>query len=140
MIVASGIEGVLDLLLDTPSVSFSMTGGANMCVLIERSNFRECGYEDIATGLQSEDTIILTFPDANPPSQPDLSNSVPLRIQSSGSGENMIMQIGCEPDNYCLSYLVTSGSSDQALSYPVLSTAARLRVKVFGSDDMSYAQ
>lgn len=124
-----------------PSVSFAPTSGGRMCVRVDRTGSQQCGFDVVeAPGLRANDWITITCPDPFPPS-PDLSSVIPLVIQTSPSCPNLVVQIGCEPDNYCNSF-VNQGLGNSVirdLRYPILSPTARLRVKVFGSS-MRFAQ
>lgn len=122
-----------------PTASFAPTSGVRMCAKVERTGIEQCAYDVLeVTSLRSQDIITLTCPDPAPP-RPDLSTPIPLNIRTSASSPNLVIQIGCEPGNYCLSYAIQGNSQNNDFSYPILSPMARLRVKVFGSN-MRYAE
>jgi len=80
------------------------------------------------TGIVDQDVVQLTCPDSPPPLA-DMSTTIPLSIYTGPSCPKLLVQIGCE-GTYCQGLGYVEGSQNLALSYPMLSPAARLRVRI----------
>ena len=107
-----------------------------MCALSALSTAIACGTETFQlTGIPDQDTVQLFCPD-KPPSFLDVSSSIPLSVSTGPACPNLLLQIGCE-GSYCQGVATAEGSQNIALSYPILSPAARLRVRILGSGSMS---
>lgn len=114
------------------SATFTPLGGYRTCALSTLDTATACGTELFQlTGIVDQDVVQLTCPDSAPPLA-DMSRTIPLSIYTGPSCPNLLVQIGCE-GTYCQGLGYIEGSQNVALSYPILSPAARLRVKILRS-------
>lgn len=114
------------------SATFTPLGGYRTCALSTLGPANACGTDLFqVTGIVDQDVVQLTCPDSPPPLA-DMSTTIPLAIYTGPSCPNVLVQIGCE-GTYCQGLAYVEGSQNVALSYPVLSPAARLRVRVLRS-------
>lgn len=103
-----------------------------MCALSTLGTATACGTELFQlTGIVDQDVIQLSCPDSPPPPA-DMSRTIPLSIYTGPSCPNLLAQIGCE-GSYCQGLAYVEASQNVALSYPMLSPAARLRVRILRS-------
>ena len=103
-----------------------------MCALSTLGTAAACGTDTFQlTGIVDHDTVQLSCPDSAPPLA-DMSRTKPLSIYTGPSCPNLLAQIGCE-GSYCQGLAYLEGYQNVALAYPMLSPAARLRVRVLRS-------
>lgn len=118
------------------SATFTSLGGYRMCATGSLSAATACGTDTFTlTGIIDQDTIQLSCPDSPPPLA-DMSTAIPLSIKTGYTCPNLLVQIGCE-GTYCQGLGYVEGYQNVALSYPILSPAARLRVRILGSGSTS---
>jgi hypothetical protein len=114
------------------SAVFTPLGGYRTCATGSLSTATACGTETFQlTGIADQDIIQLSCPDSPPPLA-DMSTTIPLSIYTGYSCPNLLVQIGCE-GTYCQGLGYIEGYQNVALSYPMLSPAARLRVRILRS-------
>ena len=114
------------------SAVFTPLGGYRTCATGSRSAASACSAETFQlTGIVDQDITQLSCPDSPPPLA-DVSTTIPLSIYTGPSCPNLLMQIECE-GTYCQGLGYIEGSQNVALSYPLLSPAARLRVRLLRS-------
>jgi hypothetical protein len=126
----------LSIVSDDANPTFFPVSGGTLCAVSSQTGIQWCGVETVTTNLISNgDTLTFTCP--APAKPPDMSNTIPLQINSNVNPSPapcsyFAYQIGCEPGNFCLGrgYENNQRENDNlALQYPVLSPGARLRVR-----------
>lgn len=128
---------------DDPRLIYDSLSGRQMCAIIDRTGVSQCGIDGIvASDLIDGDYVRLECPDNGPP-RPDVDTTIPVSVGTTQTSPNLVIQVGCEPDSYCLSY--TSGAfAYHTFDYPIFSPMARLRVRIFAATGnnqrLSYAQ
>lgn len=114
------------------SAVFTPLGGYRTCATGSRSAASACSAETFQlTGIVDQDITQLSCPDSPPPLA-DVSTTIPLSIYTGPSCPNLLVQIGRE-GTYGQGLGYIEGSQNVALSYPLLSPAARLRVRLLRS-------
>jgi hypothetical protein len=115
------------------SATITPLGGYRMCALGVIGLATACGTDPFKlTDIVDQDTVQLSCTD-DPAPLPDFTTSIPLSIQTGPScPSNLVLQIGCE-GSYCQGLGYVGGPQSYTLSYPVMSPAARLQVRVIGT-------
>jgi hypothetical protein len=132
VILRAGDSFDFNVPVDDASATFTPLGGYRMCALSGLGTANACGTDLFQlTGIVDQDVVQLNCPDSPPPPA-DMSSTIPLSINTGPSCPNLLVQIGCE-GTYCQGLAYVEGSENVALSYPVLSPAARLRVRILRS-------
>ena len=132
IILRAGDSFDFNVPVEDASATFTPLGGYRMCALSTLGTVTACGTELFQlTGIVDQDVIQLSCLDSPPPPA-DMSRTIPLNIYTGPSCPNLLAQIGCE-GSYCQGLAYIEGSQNVALSYPMLSPAARLRVRILRS-------
>ena len=139
LVLRAGDSSDFNVPVSDASVTFTPLGGSRMCALATLGTVTACGADGTSafqlTGIVDQDVVQLFCPDAPAP-LPDLSTTIPLRIYTGPYCPNLLVQIGCE-GSYCQGLGYVGSSQNVAIAYPILSPAARLRVRVLGSGSTS---
>jgi hypothetical protein len=139
LVLRAGDSSDFNVPIGDASVMFTPLGGSRMCALATLGTVTACGSDGLSafqlTGIVDQDVLQLFCPDAPAP-LPDLSTTIPLNIITGYTCPNLLVQIGCE-GSYCQGLGYVGGSQNVALAYPMLSPAARLRVRVLGAGSTS---
>ena len=116
---------------DDPRMVFTSLS-RQMCAVVERTGARDCGTDVfVASDLREGDDMRLECPDNGPP-RPVADVNIPVSISTTQSSPNLLIQVGCEPGGYCLSY-THDYNAYRGFNYPVLEPMARFRIRIFGA-------
>ena len=81
---------------DDPRVIFTSLTGRQMCAVVMQTGARSCGTDDIVVpDLRQDDFLELQCPDAPPP-LPVSDSTIKVRIATSETSPNLVVQFGCE--------------------------------------------
>jgi hypothetical protein len=136
-ILRAGDSSDFNVPANDASATITPLGGYRMCALGVTSLATACGTDPFTlTGIVDRDIVQLSCTD-DPAPQPDFTTSISLTIRTGPScPSNVVLQIGCER-TYCQGFGFVGQPQSYALSYPVMSPAARLRIKVLDTGSPS---
>jgi hypothetical protein len=111
-------------------ITFEFIAGGPVCVY-DNDGTPTCGDPTVpAHGTGRSDAIYVECSEPRPP-KPDMQSTIPIRLTVVKC--TIAVQIGCEQGSYCSGFAYQYADlREPDIDYPLLPTAARLRVRAFG--------